>query len=91
MLRHATVSASDETRERMIAYLDEMITRLAICLAVERDRGAAASNAQSSGLRGGDPSIRDAFSLAGMAALGRKSPCTLGERRSRRCTPVGHE
>jgi hypothetical protein len=29
MLRHATVSASDETRERMIAYLDEMITRLA--------------------------------------------------------------
>ncbi len=38
MLRHATVSASDETRERMIAYLDEMITRLAICLAVERDR-----------------------------------------------------
>ena len=38
MLRHATVSASDETRERMIAYLDEMITRLAFCLAVERDR-----------------------------------------------------
>jgi hypothetical protein len=38
MLRHATVSASDEIRERMTAYLDEMITRLAFCLAVERDR-----------------------------------------------------
>jgi hypothetical protein len=37
MLRDATVSASDETRERMTAYLDEMITRLAFCLAVERD------------------------------------------------------
>jgi hypothetical protein len=37
MLRRATVSASDETRERMTAYLDEMITRLAFCLAVERD------------------------------------------------------
>jgi hypothetical protein len=37
MLRHATVSASDEIRERMTAYLDEMITRLAFCLAVERD------------------------------------------------------
>ena len=37
MLRHATVSASDETHERMTAYLDEMVTRLAFCLAVERD------------------------------------------------------
>ena len=38
MLRHATVFASDEARERMTGYLDEMTTRLAFCLAVERDR-----------------------------------------------------
>src|SRR6476659_2410780 len=38
MLRHATVSAPEEARERMTAYLDEMTTRLAFCLAVERDR-----------------------------------------------------
>lgn len=37
MLRHATVSASDKIREGMAAYLDEMVTRLTVCLAVERD------------------------------------------------------
>jgi transposase len=40
---------------------------------------------------GGYPSIRDAFSLTGMAALGRESPCTLGGRHSIRCTPAGHD
>ena len=37
MPRHATVSASDKIREGMTAYLDEMMTRLAFCIAVERD------------------------------------------------------
>ena len=38
MLRHATLSSSDKLREGMSVYLEEMLTRLAFCLAVERDR-----------------------------------------------------
>jgi hypothetical protein len=38
MLHHVTASASDEAREGITAYLDEMITRPGFCLAVERDR-----------------------------------------------------
>jgi len=38
MLRRATVPPSEEMRDGMSAYLDEMSMRLALCLALERDR-----------------------------------------------------
>ena len=90
MLRHVTTPVAEKMREGLGTHLDEMLWRLALSIAVERDRELQQAIRRAVHCEDAPLYVMPS-SVASMATPGRGPTGTFGRRHSARPAPVCDE